>query len=135
MGCSQLQGISMRKKQGATRPYGFHQQRMLHLLTSTGIVLIATCGFALAQSASPGTAIVLDPIIIATGDNAALKKRFDAMPGGVTLVERDDRLLTANETVSRALSSVPGVVVQNFFGGNDQPRIQIRGSGLQQNPV
>jgi len=26
-------------------------------------------------------------------------------------------------------------VVQNFFGSNDQPRIQIRGSGLQQNPV
>lgn len=38
-------------------------------------------------------------------------------------------------TISDALSSVPGVVVQNFFGSNDQPRIRIRGSGLQQNPV
>jgi iron complex outermembrane receptor protein len=37
--------------------------------------------------------------------------------------------------LSRALASVPGVIVQDFFGGNDQPRIQIRGSGLQQNPV
>lgn len=27
------------------------------------------------------------------------------------------------------------MIVQDFFGGHDQPRIQIRGSGLQQNPV
>ncbi|MEJ5081409.1 TonB-dependent receptor [Ochrobactrum sp. MYb379] len=108
---------------------------MLQLLTSTGLILISACGFALAQSALPGSTIVLDPIVIGADDNAALKKRFDAMPGGVALVEQSDRVVTANETVSRALRSVPGVVVQNFFGGNDQPRIQIRGSGLQQNPV
>ncbi|MCL7998025.1 TonB-dependent receptor [Brucella sp. 21LCYQ03] len=108
---------------------------MLHLLTSTGLILIGACSIALAQSALPGSTIVLDPIIIGADDNAALRKRFDAMPGGVALVEQSDRVVTANETVSRALRSVPGVVVQNFFGGNDQPRIQIRGSGLQQNPV
>lgn len=128
----------MRIEQGkanAASRCGFHKGRVLQLLTSTGMVLIGACSFALAQSASPGSSIVLDPIIIGTSDNVALKKRFDAMPGGVALVEQKDRLVTANETVSRALSSVPGVVVQNFFGGNDQPRIQIRGSGLQQNPV
>jgi iron complex outermembrane receptor protein len=53
----------------------------------------------------------------------------------VALVERDELARTANLTASRALASVPGVVVQDFFGANDQPRIQIRGSGLQQNPV
>ncbi|MGO1163810.1 TonB-dependent receptor family protein [Brucella sp. C7-11G] len=125
----------MRIEQGTLKPGGFHQRRMLQLLTSTGLILFGACGFALAQSALPGSSIVLDPIIIAADDNAALKKRFDAMPGGVALVEQSDRVVTANETVSRALRSVPGVVVQNFFGGNDQPRIQIRGSGLQQNPV
>ena len=57
------------------------------------------------------------------------------MSGGVALVSQQDIPESANLTVSRALSSVPGVVVQDFFGGNDQPRIQIRGSGLQQNPV
>lgn len=122
-------------KQRAPKPEVFHQKRMLQLLTSTGLILISACGFALAQSALPGSTIVLDPIVIGADDNAALKKRFDAMPGGVALVEQSDRVVTANETVSRALRSVPGVVVQNFFGGNDQPRIQIRGSGLQQNPV
>jgi iron complex outermembrane receptor protein len=64
-----------------------------------------------------------------------VRQRFEALAGGVALVKREDWPVTANPTVSRALSGVPGVVVQDFFGGNDQPRIQIRGSGLQQNPV
>lgn len=121
--------------QSQAQPNGFHQKRALQLLTSTGLAVLGACGFALAQSAAPGSSIVLDPIIIGADDNAALRRRFDAMPGGVALVEQSDRVATANETVSRALRLVPGVVVQNFFGGNDQPRIQIRGSGLQQNPV
>ncbi|MDZ7881061.1 MAG: hypothetical protein U5L45_25570 [Saprospiraceae bacterium] len=32
------------------------------------------------------------------------------------------------------MNAAPGVV-RDFFGGFDQPRVQIRGSGLQQNPV
>jgi iron complex outermembrane receptor protein len=66
---------------------------------------------------------------------ATVQERFDALPGGVALVPQQSLPDTATLTVSRALSSVPGVVVQDFFGGNDQPRIQLRGSGLQQNPV
>lgn len=66
---------------------------------------------------------------------ATVRERFDALPGGVALVTQQEIPDSANLTVSKALSSVPGVVVQDFFGGNDQPRIQIRGSGLQQNPV
>lgn len=125
----------------------------------------------LAQSASPGATIELDPITVeaprrpqpaaaregaaAAGDKplpvrvspaagagsrrasapATLRERFDAMAGGVALVGREDYAMTANPTVSKALAGVPGVVVQDFFGGNDQPRIQIRGSGLQQNPA
>lgn len=118
----------------------------------------------LAQSATPGSAITLDPIVVqnrprpapsavrrpsagtGTGAGAAetdapvqapatVQERFNALPGGVGLVPQQAFPDTANLTVSRALSSVPGVVVQDFFGGNDQPRIQIRGSGLQQNPV
>lgn len=124
----------------------------------------------LAQSASPGASVVLDPVTVEAPRRAtpaparvrttsprraaaspvresaavatsgavapsSVRARFDAAAGGVALVERKDFPDTANLTVSRALSGVPGVVVQNFFGGNDQPRIQIRGSGLQQNPV
>jgi iron complex outermembrane receptor protein len=123
-----------------------------------------------AQSATPGTAVTLDPITVeasrsskpatsreraagprradsapaparetaaGSGDQApaTVRERFEALAGGVALVGREDFPITANPTVSKALSGVPGVVVQDFFGGNDQPRIQIRGSGLQQNPV
>lgn len=124
----------------------------------------------LAQSATPGATITLDPIVVESARRApprvpaaqrgsrqrgsgqavaarpapaeaarpapaTVQQRFDALAGGVALVPQRDFADTANLTVSKALSGVPGVVVQDFFGGNDQPRIQIRGSGLQQNPV
>lgn len=139
------------------------------------MLLPALAGEAcLAQSATPGAAVQLDPVVVHAPKSAAkpaavsreriaarrraalrqprgddspgeaaghatvvpsVQQRFEALAGDVALVRREDLSPTGNPTVSRALSSVPGVVVQNFFGGNDQPRIQIRGSGLQQNPV
>jgi iron complex outermembrane receptor protein len=124
------------------------------------VLLMSTVSHAcFAQSATPGSTIALDPIEVqaprevssqtpgtpqrgAAGAETArpapaatVQERFDALPGGVALVPQQSLPDTANLTLSRALSSVPGVVVQDFFGGNDQPRIQIRGSGLQQNPV
>lgn len=38
------------------------------------------------------------------------------------------------ETLKDALKYEPGVVIQEFFGSNDQPRLSIRGSGIQSNP-
>ncbi|MFC5386976.1 TonB-dependent receptor family protein [Aquamicrobium segne] len=75
------------------------------------------------------------PIFVEAGTAAPIAERFAALPGGVALVTQEEIPDTANLTISEALKMVPGVVVQDFFGGNDQPRIQIRGSGLQQNPV
>jgi iron complex outermembrane receptor protein len=65
----------------------------------------------------------------------AARERLDALAGGTAVLGEKDVAGKANVTIADTLSSVPGVVVQSFFGGNDQPRIQIRGSGLQQNPV
>jgi len=123
----------------------------------TSALLMTTASQACyAQSATPGSTITLDPIVVeaqrspaGTGQAPAatqgaqssgqpavsVQERFNVLPGGVALVPQGDFPDTANLTVSKALSTVPGVVVQDFFGGNDQPRIQIRGSGLQQNPV
>ncbi|MFC0219904.1 TonB-dependent receptor family protein [Pseudochelatococcus lubricantis] len=105
----------------------------------TTLLLSTTSQWALAQSAAPGTVLELEPIVVEatrTGeDSAALQQRLNAIAGGVALVPRDAIAPTGNPTVAHALESVPGVIVQSFFGGNDQPRIQIRGSGLQQNPV
>lgn len=98
------------------------------------LLLVGTSGQCLAQSATPG-ATLLDTIFINAGVNEPIAERFGALPGGVAIVTREELPETANLTISEALRLVPGVVVQDFFGGNDQPRIQIRGSGLQQNPV
>lgn len=107
----------------------------LRLSAATGLALAATGTCALAQSATPGSSILLEPIVVDGPAAEPVAERFGALPGGVALVNESDRPATANQTVSSTLRWVPGVVVQDFFGGNDQPRVQIRGSGLQQNPV
>lgn len=102
------------------------------------LALAAASGAALAQSATPGTAIRLAPVTAEAarpGATEAAQVRLEALPGGVAALGQQDMPEQGNPTLGRALRSVPGVVVQQFFGGNDQPRVQIRGSGLQQNPV
>jgi len=85
----------------------------------------------LAQSATPGA--TEDIVVIAP--RSPVVTRLDAAAGGTAIISTETMPVSTNLTMSRALADVPGVVVQDFFGGNDQPRIQIRGSGLQQNPV
>ncbi|MBT0782143.1 TonB-dependent receptor [Paracoccus sp. pheM1] len=107
--------------------------RMIPALTGLAAAgLSLQAGAALAQSAAPGAVIVLDEIEIRADTTA---RRFEATPGAVTLIDRSEAMGEAAPTLADTLSEVPGVVVQEFFGGNDQPRIQIRGSGLQQNPA
>ena len=53
--------------------------------------------------------------------------------GSTSLVEikADNQHLA---TMKDALRLQPGVIIQGMFGGNDQPRLNIRGSGIQSNP-
>ena len=62
-------------------------------------------------------------------ERAALER----VPGGTNLAEpqKEARLATLRD----ALDYQPGIVLQDFFGGTDQPRLSIRGSGIQSNPV
>ncbi|BEP94507.1 TonB-dependent receptor [Acidovorax sp. A79] len=64
---------------------------------------------------------------------AAERQRLARVPGGTHLVEpqKETRLATLRD----ALDYQPGIVIQDFFGGTDQPRLSIRGSGIQSNPV
>lgn len=92
-----------------------------------------------SPSASPGAPA--QPVAANAGagrpDDAEVtsRRRLEAIAGGTDVVAANELTGRANVTVGDTLKIVPGVIVQNFFGGNDQPRIQIRGSGLQQNPV
>jgi len=90
-------------------------------------ILAAIPSLASAGSAAPG-AVQLETLTVNAEEQSA-----PALAGGVDLLFNDS--LNTNSTVSEALASTPGVIVQDFFGGGAQPRIQIRGSGLQQNPV
>lgn len=95
---------------------------------------------ALAQSAQPGSVVTLDPITVtaevARGTVAeALRERFALAPGATAVVGTEEIEDIPAPTFAEAMIGVPGVVVQEFFGGFDQPRILIRGSGMQQNPT
>lgn len=58
---------------------------------------------------------------------------LQTVPGGTNLAQpqQEVRLITLRD----ALDYQPGVIVQEFFGGLDQPRLNIRGSGIQSNPL
>jgi iron complex outermembrane receptor protein len=102
------------------------------------VAVAAAPSAALAQSATPGATVHLAPVTVeghVESPEEQARERLEATPGGTGLIVSEDLRGKADVTLSDALGSVPGVVVQDFFGGNDQPRIQIRGSGLQQNPV
>ncbi|ABV93191.1 TonB-dependent receptor [Dinoroseobacter shibae DFL 12 = DSM 16493] len=105
-------------------------------LTATAVAALMPT-LALGQSATPGTTIELEPIVIdgTSGALATAEDRQRATPGGTDLLRGDSYRDSATVTLSDVLDGAPGVVVQDFFGGFDQPRVQIRGSGLQQNPV
>ncbi|MEA4839367.1 MAG: TonB-dependent receptor, partial [Rhodospirillaceae bacterium] len=106
------------------------------VLTGVSLAVLVSSG-AWGQSATPGSTIRLAPVIVqgsALSAEEEARERLEAIPGGTALVSASDLDAKANLTAGDALSNVHGLVVQSYFGGNDQPRIQIRGSGLQQNP-
>lgn len=61
------------------------------------------------------------------------KAKLQRVPGGTNLIEPQEEIRLV--TLRDALDYQPGIVVQEFFGGIDQPRLNIRGSGVQSNPV
>ena len=64
---------------------------------------------------------------------AEQRRQLEQVPGGTNLIVPKEQERKA--TLRDMLDFQPGIVVQEFFGGLDQPRLNIRGSGLQSNPV
>src|SRR5690606_19522385 len=83
--------------------------------------------------------IMIDEVVINTfplstvSSIEKIKQNHLAIAGGtsVAVMNPDVQRL---ETLKDALKFEPGVVIQESFGTNDQPRISIRGSGIQSNP-
>lgn len=109
------------------------------LMVSSAALALLSPVSTLAQSAAPGAVFELEPILVEgqprLGTAASLKARLQAFAMAADVVDGADYATAAAPTLAQALSLSPGVVVQQFMGGHDQPRIQIRGSGLQQNPT
>lgn len=106
------------------------RRRLTHCL-----VLSLTAGVsAAAAEPAPDTLIVTAAKQSRLAPDAAQEKeKLENVAGGTNLimVEKDTRLATLHD----ALDYQPGVLVQNFFGGIDQPRLNIRGSGVQSAPL
>ncbi|MEM8928497.1 MAG: TonB-dependent receptor [Bacteroidota bacterium] len=62
------------------------------------------------------------------------KVQLESVPGGTNLVPMEKLELQRSLSLKDALEMQPGVMIQEFFGSNDQPRLNIRGSGIQSNP-
>lgn len=62
-----------------------------------------------------------------------LKLKHQLIAGGTSIAIMKPEVQRL-ETLKDALKYEPGVVIQELFGANDQPRLSIRGSGIQSNP-
>lgn len=113
-----------------------HNQAPARVLILAGLAALYS-STALAQSAQPGSGVMLLEEITVTGGTEAelLRDQIATTAGGASVVGSEDYEQIPAPTIADALAGQPGVVVQEFFGSNDQPRIQIRGSGLQQSPT
>lgn len=69
-----------------------------------------------------------------TTQNIESVKQEHSLIAGSTSVAIMNPKIQRLETIKEALTYEPGVMIQEFFGANDQPRINIRGSGIQSNP-
>lgn len=96
------------------------------------------CGVLLASQGALGG----EDVIVVEQDDAEhalsqqiapLKKKHDAIAGGSNIALPQEENRTA--TLEDALDYQPGVLAQSFSGGTDQPRLSIRGSGIQSFPL
>ncbi|WP_250654906.1 TonB-dependent receptor family protein [Alkalimarinus coralli] len=104
------------------------------------LLFMLSTGHLYANEQMTEDSVNLSPLVI-QGDKSpgsttktTLKNNLYNVPGGTNLVDLND-LSTSKSTLSDVLKNEPGVIMQEFFGGNDQPRLNIRGSGIQDNPV
>ncbi|EJW12539.1 TonB-dependent receptor [Rhodovulum sp. PH10] len=101
---------------------------------------------AVAQSATPGSTVTLPALTVeavapgpaappAASSEAEARRRLEATGGGTAVVATRELAGRADVSIADSLATVPGVIAASFLGGNDQPKINIRGSGLSSNPT
>lgn len=111
-----------------------HLAHCIALTLGLGPLVIGTA-FATSSPATQDKLIVTAPIGTSrlAPSEPQEKDKLEKVAGGTNLVviEKEHRLATLQD----ALDYQPGIIIQNFFGGIDQPRLNIRGSGVQSAPL
>ena len=116
--------------------------RKIDLLSSPACLLSALTALScpLLSYAHPREPVELDRIEVRNRQRAQEPVRMSQerddlrdVAGGTNLIDLSGA--ARRETLRDVLDYQPGIVVQDFFGGLDQPRLNIRGSGIQSNPV
>nr|WP_308809001.1 TonB-dependent receptor [Providencia sp. PROV024] len=118
-------------------PYPLKQHKLTYYIALTfSISTLATTKVVAAQQPTKPEVIIVNSSTQhsrLTPSEQQEKEKLEKVAGGTNLVmiEKDSRLATLQD----ALDYQPGLVIQNFFGGIDQPRLNIRGSGVQSAPL
>ena len=103
------------------------------LSVAIGLALLSESALAQDLSNQNQSQSHNDTLVITGQSHEVYQAQLDTIAGGTNLitVPETGRLATLKD----ALDYQPGLVIQEFFGGIDQPRLNIRGSGIQSNPV
>lgn len=100
-------------------------------------LLALLCASPLIHADTPAAITDLDAVkVTGSYESEAVRQeraRLERIAGGTNLIQ--PQKLARLATLRDALDYQPGIVVQDFFGGFDQPRLNIRGSGIQSNPL
>lgn len=109
---------------------------MLKKMKKSNIALSVITSLAIMTHAQSNDTVNLNAIDIIEKNEVTqnIKAELTRIPGGTNIVDLD-QYTTSKATLGEVLKTEPGVMIQEFFGGNDQPRLNVRGSGIQSNPV
>ncbi len=116
---------------------------LLRTVFSTGIFIFLITAQVMAQVMSQGVnenkptelpVVEVEGQVTDSPARMELEFKLEEVPGGTNIIDLDKKT-SSQATLSDVLGFEPGIIMQEFFGGNDQPRLNIRGSGIQDNPV
>jgi len=102
-------------------------------------VAVTFCVTLFIYSSNVNAAEVLPDVdvkgsVMNSPERMEIELELEQVPGGTNVIDLDKRT-SSQATLSDVLGFEAGIIIQEFFGGNDQPRLNIRGSGIQDNPV
>ncbi len=114
-----------------------YKNRRTRIQNKVSIAVICLLLLSSSVFAQEDQKVMNEKNVYVIGNKEAVKKvtmELSQIPGGTNFVNLET-IPTKTDTLHSVLAREPGVIMQEFLGGNDQPRLNIRGSAVQSNPV